>query len=260
MTGSASKKARRQQQIVAELASSPSVRISRLAKRFGVSTETVRRDIEELAHSGIIDRTYGGAVTRHIGLQPAVSERGRVAVAERARIGLAAVALVKAGDVLMVDSGSTTTQFARALAATVVGAKITVLTNSLAVASTLVDIAAVRVILCPGDLNPRERGVYGPDALSYIGRYYADLALIGASGLTVDGPTDVESQACSIKRAMVERASRSVLLLDSTKFDQKHLEVVCPLSRIAEVVTDRAPEGALAKAMRRVGTALRIAA
>lgn len=259
MTGSASKKARRQQQIVAELAGSPAVRISRLAARFGVSTETVRRDIEELSRRGIIDRTYGGAVTRFIGLQPAVSERGRIAVAERARIGLAAAALVRPGDVLMVDSGSTTTQFARALAATLVGASITVLTNSLAVATALVDIASVRVMVCPGDLNPRERGLYGPDALAYIGRHYADLAFIGASGLTADGPTDVESQACAVKRAMVERAGRGVLLVDSSKFGQKHLEVVCPLARLSEVVTDRAPAGALGEALKRNATALRIA-
>jgi len=254
-----SKKALRQQQIVAELTTSPTVRISRLAERFGVSTETARRDVEELSQRGIIDRTYGGAATRHIGLQPAMTERDRLAVAERSRIGQAAAALVKPGDVVMIDSGSTTTQFARALAAKVAG-DITVLTNSLSVATALVDIASVRVILCPGDLNGRERGIYGPDTVAFIDRYYADLGFIGASGLTVDGPTDVESRACSIKRAMVERTSRTVLLVDSTKFDQKHLEVVCPLARISEIITDTAPKGALAQAIGRVGTILRIAA
>jgi DeoR/GlpR family transcriptional regulator of sugar metabolism len=259
MTVPGSKKAIRQQQIVAELATSPIVRISRLADRFGVSTETARRDIEELSQRGIIDRTYGGAATRYIGFQPAVTERDRHAVIERSRIGRAAAALVKPGDVVMIDSGSTTTQFARALAAALVG-PVTILTNSLSVATALVGIESIRVILCPGDLNGRERGLYGPEAVAFIGRYYADLAFIGASGLTVDGPTDVESRACSIKRAMVERASRTVLLVDSTKFDQRHLEVVCPLAQISDIVTDVSPKRALAEAIRKVGTALRIAA
>jgi DeoR/GlpR family transcriptional regulator of sugar metabolism len=258
MTVLGSKKAARQQRIVAELATSPTVRISHLAERFGVSTETARRDIEELSRRGIVDRTYGGAATRYIGFQPAVTERARHAVAERSRIGRAAAALVKSGDVVMIDSGSTTTEFARALAASLAG-PITILTNSLSVATTLVDINTIRVILCPGDLNGRERGLYGPDAVAFIGRYYADIAFIGASGLTVDGPTDVETRACSIKRAMVERASRTVLLVDSTKFDQKHLEVVCPLARISNIVTDAQPGKTLAEAMRRVGTSLNVA-
>ena len=253
-----SKKTLRQQQIVAELASSPIVRISRLAERFGVSAETARRDIEELSQRGVLDRTYGGAATRYIGLQPAVNERDQHAVAERKRIGQAAAALVKAGDVVMIDSGSTTTQFARALAGTLAG-EVTVLTNSLAVASALVDIASARIILCPGDLDARERGVYGPDTVGFIGRYYADLCFIGASGLTVDGPTDVESRACAIKRAMVDRAGRTMLLVDSTKFDQKHLEVVCPLARLSGIITDTAPPKKLGEAIKRVGVTLKIA-
>jgi len=254
-----SRKALRQQQIVAELATSPIVRISRLAERFGVSTETARRDIEELSRRGIIDRTYGGAATRYIGFQPAVSERDREAVAERRRIAEAAVLLVKPGNVLMIDSGSTTTQFARAVAAASIG-PLTVLTNSLAVATTLVDIDAIRVILCPGDLNGRERGVYGADAVEFLRRYYADLAFIGASGLTEDGPTDVESRACSIKRAMVDRAGRTLLLADSSKFGQRHLEVVCPLSRLSGIVTDAAPRKKLAEVIARRGVHLHIAA
>jgi DeoR/GlpR family transcriptional regulator of sugar metabolism len=253
-----SKKAVRQQKIVAQLASSPTVRISHLAERFGVSTETARRDIEELSRRGIVDRTYGGAATRYIGLQPAVTERAQHAVVERSRIGRAAAALVKSGDVVMIDSGSTTTEFARALASSLAG-PITILTNSLSVATTLVDIESIRVILCPGDLNGRERGLYGPDTVAFIGHYYADLAFIGASGLTIDGPTDVETRACSIKRAMVERASRSVLLVDSTKFDQKHLEVVCPLAQISDIVTDAQPGRALAEAIGQVKTVLNIA-
>lgn len=254
-----SKKAARQQQIVAALATSPIVRVSHLAERFGVSTETARRDIEELSRRGIINRTYGGAATRYIGFQPAVLERDQRAVAERSRIGKAAAALVTSGDVVMIDSGSTTTQFARALAARPVE-QLTVITNSLAVATTLVDIASIRVILCPGELNGRERGVYGTNAVGFLGRYFADIAFIGASGLTADGPTDVESRACEIKRAMVDRASRTVLLVDSAKFEQKHLEVVCPLSRISGIITEAAPPRKLADAIGRVGVTLTIAA
>jgi DeoR/GlpR family transcriptional regulator of sugar metabolism len=253
----ANKKQRRHQRIIAALAASPTVRISTLAEEFGVSTETVRRDIDELTRRGLVDRTYGGASARHIGFQPAFGEREELAVEERTRMGRAAAALVKPGDVLMIDSGATTTQFARALAAE--ARDVTVITNSQGVANALVDIEGARVVFCPGDFSGRERGVYGPETVAFLNRFYADLAFIGASGLTSDGPTDVVSQACWVKRSMVDRASRSVLLVDSSKFGQKHLEIVCPLARLSALVTDAAPTGALAQAVAAAGIALTVA-
>jgi DeoR/GlpR family transcriptional regulator of sugar metabolism len=250
------KKPARQAQILAELASSPTVRISHLADVFGVSTETVRRDIDELTRKGLVDRTYGGAAMRPIGRQPGVDARERIAVAERARIGRAAAALVAQGDVLMVDSGSTTAQFARALAAT--GRPVTVITNSLGVAAELAGRAA-RVVLCPGDLSGRERGVYGPETIAFLSRFHADIAFIGASGLTDEGPTEVESRASWVKRTMLDRARRRVLLLDATKFDEAHLEVVCPLARLTDLVTDQTPMGPLARALAAAGTRLTVA-
>jgi DeoR/GlpR family transcriptional regulator of sugar metabolism len=115
-------------------------------------------------------------------------------------------------------------------------------------------------VLCPGDLSRRERGVYGPESVAFLGRFHADLAFIGASGLTAEGPTEVESRASWVKRTMLDRARRRVLLVDSTKFDEVHLEVVCPLARLTDLVTERAPGGALARALEAAGTALLLAA
>jgi DeoR/GlpR family transcriptional regulator of sugar metabolism len=87
--------------------------------------------------------------------------------------------------------------------------------------------------------------VYGPETVDFLGRFYADFAFIGASGLAADGPTDVETQACWVKRSMLARAERRVLLADSSKFDRKHLEVVCSWAELSDLVTDRMPEGEL---------------
>ncbi|MCZ8146951.1 MAG: DeoR/GlpR family DNA-binding transcription regulator, partial [Roseomonas sp.] len=114
-TQGAPAKAQRHRRILAALATDPTVRISALAVEFGVSGETVRRDIEELSRQGALLRTYGGASVVQAALQPELSSRERMAVAERARIG-AAAALVEPGSVVMLDAGSTTTQVARALA------------------------------------------------------------------------------------------------------------------------------------------------
>jgi DeoR/GlpR family transcriptional regulator of sugar metabolism len=251
------KKASRQRLIIAELGLSPAVRTSDLARRLGVSAETVRRDIEELTQRGLVSRTYGGAAGRQLGLQPEFQDRNTLAVEERDAIAHAAVELVKPGDVLMIDSGSTTARFAHRLAQT--AQRITVITNCFAVAHSLVQQSQVRVVFCPGDFSSRERGVYGSETCAFLQRFNADIAFIGASGLTLEGPTDVETQACGVKRTMIERAERSVLLLDGAKFNRRHLELVCPLDRLSDIVTDRMPDGALASRLASSGVGLHAA-
>jgi DeoR/GlpR family transcriptional regulator of sugar metabolism len=249
------KKARRQRAIVSELGLSPTVRTSDLARRLGVSAETVRRDIEELTQQGLVSRTYGGAAGRQLGLQPAYQEREALAVKERDAIAAKAIGLVKAGDVLMIDSGSTTARFAHALARAAI--RVTVITNCFAVAQALA-MNDARVIFCPGDVSGREGGVYGSETCAFLEGFYADVTFIGASGLTVDGPTDVETGATWVKRAMIERAERQVLLLDSSKFGRRHLELVCPLDGLSDIVTDRKPDGALGDRIAAGATALHV--
>ncbi|MFQ5957869.1 MAG: DeoR/GlpR family DNA-binding transcription regulator [Alphaproteobacteria bacterium] len=245
------------ERIVAELRASSTVRISALADAFGVSTETVRRDIDELSRRGLVDRTYGGAAARAMAREPAVNERHRLLVEERLRIGACAAKLVEPGEVLMIDSGSTTTHFARRLAAA--GSGLTVLTNCIAVALALGQNPSVRVILCPGDYNPREGGAFGAETAAFLRGFHADKAFIGASGLTVDGPVEVDSAASWVKRAMIERAERRVLLVDQTKFEARSLELVCPLSDIDDVVADAEPGHALGDALAAAGVTFHLA-
>lgn len=256
-TDGAPTKAQRHRRILAALSTDPTVRISALAAEFGVSAETVRRDVEELSRQGSVRRTYGGASVVHAGLQPELSSRERMAVAERARIGAAAAALVEPGDVLMVDAGSTTAHFARALVAR--GTAATVLTNSLVVAGDLAGQPGLRVLLCPGEVSAGERGVYGPETDAFLQRFHADFAFIGASGMTEEGPCDADSRAAWVKRAMLARARRRVLLVDAGKYGRPMLERVCPFSALTDLVTDQAPPGGVAKALDAAGVRVIVA-
>jgi len=227
------------ERIIAELRARPTVRISELAQTFGVSAETVRRDIDELSRRGLVDRTYGGATAHALAHEPAVNERYRILVEERGRIGTRAAHLVEPGDVLMIDSGSTTTHFAQRLAA--VAQNLTVLTNCLGVALALGQTPSIRVVLCPGDYDAQEGGSFGPETCAFLRRYNATKAFIGASGLTAEGPAEANSAATWVKRSMIERSDRSLLLVDRTKFAARSLELVCPLEDIDDIVADSAP-------------------
>jgi DeoR/GlpR family transcriptional regulator of sugar metabolism len=233
------------------------VRIATLAEAFGVTTETARRDLDDLAASGALKRTYGGGASRSLTDEPGIGVRSRAHSAERGLIAATAAKFVAPGDALMIDCGSTTSLFAYALAAT--NLHVTVVTNGLPVARALGANAHCRVIMCPGDYVMREGGIYGPDAQEFIRRFKANKAFIGAGGLTSDGVTDADSSSCSIKRAMMERSDRTILLLDSSKYDLVQFERVCPLTDIDELVSEAPPPKRLGASLKRAGVQVVVA-
>jgi DeoR/GlpR family transcriptional regulator of sugar metabolism len=238
----------RQQRILAELRVSATLRISELASELGVSYETIRRDLEQMGESGLINRTYGGAVARPFGFEPAWSERANAMTAEREHIAALAIRFVHPGEVLMIDAGSTTLHFARRLAAEL--KDLTVITNSFAVAQAVATNPSMTVIACPGRYDVHEGGVVGPDCIAFLARYNANRAVLGASGLTTEGPNEANSSAAAVKRAMLARAQESMLLVDHMKFGQPNLEVVCALGELDRVVTDKSPARDFAQALR----------
>lgn len=248
------KRSERFERIIAALRQSPTVRISELATAFAVSAETVRRDIDELSRQGLVDRTYGGAAAHSLSHEPAVNERFRLHVAGRARLGLKAADLVEDGDVLMIDAGSTTTHFAKQLAG--MARQVTVLTNCLGVALAVGQAGDVRVVLCPGDYDVQEGGTFGLETVSFLGRFHATKAFIGASGLTAEGPVELNSAASWVKRRMIERSERRFLLCDQTKFERSSLELVCPLSDLDHLITDAPPPRDLRAALQEAGVEL----
>lgn len=247
----------RHAQLLALLRREGTVRIATLAEAFDVTTETARRDLDELAKSGALKRTYGGAASRSLIDEPGIGVRGRAHSAERGAVAAAAARMVDPGDALMIDCGSTTSLFANALAAR--DLHLTVVTNCLPVARALGTSANCRVLLCPGEYVAREGGTFGADALEFIRRFKANKAFIGAGGITPDGVTDADSLGCAIKRAMMERADRTMLLLDRSKYDLVQFERVCALAAIDDLVSEAPPPKKLAAALRGAGVQFALA-
>lgn len=241
------KKSERRRQILLELKLRPHVRISELASRFNVSTETVRRDFDALANDGLVARAHGGASAPSQGHYPSLDERAHARVEERERIGRCAAALVLDGETVMIDSGSTTIEMARALAWW--GTSCTVITNSIPVAMTLGH-GAAEVLLCPGEYLSAESAVVGTETLEFLNKFHVDRVFIGASGFTTEGPSETVRGFAAVKRAMLRRGDRRHLLIDSEKFGVKGLAQVGDLTDLDCVVVDRKPEGALLTALR----------
>jgi len=170
---------------------------------------------------------------------------------ERERIADLAAALVQPGEALMIDSGATMLHSPGG------SQRPPGISRSLPTASRQPSPSgpiSIRVIFCPGTYDPAEGCVVGPDTVAFLDRFHANLAAISASGLTADGPTEVNSGAAAVKRAMLKRAAERILLIDHAKFDRPNLEIVCPLADLHRLITDAPVPPALSIALRDAGT------
>jgi DeoR/GlpR family transcriptional regulator of sugar metabolism len=249
------KKSERQQQILSEFRASPSTRLGDLADLLEVSKETIRRDITEMSERGLLSRTYGGAVASSLNYEPQMRDRMRINPAGRRRMGDLAASLLTGLPVVMIDSGSTMATVAERIAHAVPRSgklEMTAITNGLQNVSILAENPSIRVIAAPGTYDDKEAALFGPMTIEFVGQFRADALVIGAGGIGANGVMDANSDAAAIKRAMLRQAARTILVLDSTKFDYAQFETVCPLSQLDDLVSDAAPpdglRGALAAA------------
>ena len=248
-------KSERQARILTELNGAPSLRVAELARRLNVSTETIRRDLDEMTEQGLLNRTYGGA-TRPLGTEPSISERHTLYVGERERIAKAVIPLIKGARILMIGSGSTTTHVARRIAVDM--RDITVITHSFGVATVLSINPTIKVLMLPGDYNSTEGSTVGAHTVSFLGNFYADHAILGASGLTTEGPSDALMEVSAVYSAIVSRSASTILAADHSKHDRMFAARYANWRQINHLVTDGPVTGPLATALHQAGVDIHV--
>jgi len=247
-------KTARQAEILAELNNTPSLRIADLSRLHGVSSETIRRDLDELTQSGHLNRTYGGAV-RAITSEPSVTERHRLFVPEREQIARTTVELVKSAKILMIGSGSTTVHVARRVAS--VMKNITVITHSFGVATVLSTNPTIRVIVLPGDYDATEGAMVGAHTVAFLNSLSADYAVLGASGLSTEGPTDALIDCGVVYSSMLQRCGSTIVVADHSKFDVTFPARYASWQQVDFLVSDELPTSRLAAALSQHKVAVR---
>ena len=255
-TGGRLSKTRRHERIISGLAARPTLRASELAHGLGVSHETIRRDLMELDDKGLINRTYGGA-TRPFAFEPPVRERYKVMTAERERIAAVACSKIKENEVVVLGAGATTHHVARRMAAFC--RNITVITHDFRIAEAFSTNPTIRTLFLPGRLQLTEGYVYGNQTINGIRSYQTNWAVVGASGVGELGVYEIDDEAAAVYRTMVLTAQRSMVVADSSKFDQPSLMVYVPWEEVDFLVTETAPPDLLAEKLREAGVGLEIA-
>ena len=234
--------------ILKEVAEHPAISIRTLTKKLGVTRETVRKDIEQLAGENKLNRVRGGA-TRIKTQEPAVEMRAATNQKGKQRIGRHILEKIPDGASLIIDNGSTTFAFARLLRES--RKNLTVCTNDLKIAALLGPVSK-EVVVLGGYLNFEETATFGPAAIEQLSRLRAEFSLIGVGGLSANALfTDFSREAADLRHLMVRQAERGFVLVDSSKFSVVGQAVLPPLPEHAIAVMDRVPPTEIAAAMRR---------
>jgi DeoR/GlpR family transcriptional regulator of sugar metabolism len=249
-------KSARQSRILEELAAAPALRMNELSETLGVSAETIRRDLRELDHRGLVSRTYGGAVRSFVA-EPAIAERRRLMIAEREAIAATVSARVRPGEVLMLGAGATTLHVARRIAMD--HRDLTIITHAVDVILALGANDTFTVISTPGHFDPREGHLIGQETVDFLQGYLADRAILGASGITEEGFSNAEAHAASVYTAMMRRAAATTIVVDRQKFGIRALKTFGAWSPGVTLATDTLPPEALADEIRRRGAEILIA-
>ena len=157
----------------------------------------------------------------------------------------------------MIGGGATTLHFAHRLAAT--DKSLTVITHAFSIAMALSVNQAIKVLMLPGQYDGREGLIHGADTIDALQRFRANLAVLGASGLTVEGPNDAAMGPGLTYGAMMRRAARTLVLADHGKFERPSLTVYGPWNPSVTLISDAAPHGDLGAAIAEAGTHVMVA-
>jgi DeoR family fructose operon transcriptional repressor len=235
------------------------VSVAGLARDFGVTTETIRRDLDALEHAGRLRRVHGGAVPAEQSAlaESSLDERLGHRSEQKDAIARAAIALVPPtfrGSVLL-DSGSTTGRLAELLVTWSPdhpGERLDLSTNSIPLAARLHAAANphLRLRILGGAVRGLTGAAVGPTTITQLGDIRPDLAFVGANGVSADfGFSTPDETEASAKAAMVHSARRVVVLADSSKLDAESLVRFASLDEVDTLITDAAPAPELAEAL-----------
>jgi DeoR family fructose operon transcriptional repressor len=234
------------------------VDVASLAEQFGVTTETIRRDLTALERHGQLRRVHGGAIPlERLGFEPGLNARDATMAAEKRRIAQAALRELPTEGVILLDAGTSTARLAELLPS---DRELTVVTNALPIAITLATRPNVTVLTVGGRIRGRTLATVDQWALRVLGETFVDVAFVGTNGISIErGLSTPDVAEAAVKRAMIQAARRAIVLADHTKFGNDCFARFGDLDQLDAVVTDDGLDEVLANEFKRTGLRLVLA-
>lgn len=219
------------------IVSSGDANVEALSVHFDVSESTIRRDLAELANSGRIVRTYGGAaLLQDDRRESSLNERMQMHRAQKDAIARLAASHIHEGETLILDAGTTTAALARQLGGR---RNLHVITNNITALTSLSNESEISVTVLGGSLRKMSMGTVGPLAELTLGRMTADKVFLGADGLVAGrGLCEANQEQVALKEKMIAHASMVFVLADASKLGFAGQQAWTPLDRPWTLITD----------------------
>lgn len=219
-----------------------------LARRFNVSSMTVRRDLKELAGNGSITVSRGLAVMNDGALQEySMLVKHDIAVEEKKRIARACLGYIQDGDSIFLDAGTTAKELAALLARN--NRSVNIMTHSLLAAQELSASHQASMIMCPGEYRAMSMAFMGPLTDDFIKKFQIDTLFLTIEGVDLaEGVSVVDVADGHSKEVLIDQAKQVVLLADSTKFGKSFFYKVAQLDKIDAIITDSGLDSTLREA------------
>lgn len=238
------------------------VTVTDLADHFGVSIDTVRRDLDQLDREGVVVRTHGGAMSAGDGpgRDRGLDVRLRMQVSEKERIAWVAADLVTDGSVIMLNAGTTTLAVARALRN---HRDLTIATNNLRIPAEISPNVFRDLYVFGGAVRTLTQATTGPVSLPVTTggprlEIRCDLALVAVGAVDASGYSTSNLGDAAMMAEMIAKSDRTAILADSTKLGRRLFAQVAPLDQAEYLITDAPPPPDLADALQSAGVTVMI--
>ncbi len=240
----------RRDKIVEMLSVQHTIKNTELMEKFGISIETVRRDLAYLEEKGLLQRAYGGAVRKDfLNTEPMHINREQEYLGEKLAIAKEAEKLIRPQDTVFFDLGTTLLTLARNIDSR---KNITAFTNALRTAVVLSE-KGCDVIVPGGSLRAGELAVSGYIAENTMQQFNVDKAFIGVAGITENGISDFIPVEANLRRQVIKNANKVIVVADYTKFGIRATCNVCGLDDIDVVITDEKAPAKLLRGLEKNG-------
>lgn len=232
--------AERRNLILEKVHENKKVIVSELSKKFDVSEETIRRDLDKLEEDGHVIKSYGGAILNEKGsIDLPFNIRWKANPQGKQKIAECISREIEDGDHIILDASTTAVFIAK-------NSKqkrhLTVITNSIEILLELSDVSGWDIIATGGLLKAGSMSLLGKRAADGISSYHVDKVFFSCKGIDMEqGVTDGNDETAGIKQNMIAAADRVYLAVDSTKFGKTALSKICSLSKVDVIVTDKRP-------------------
>ena len=247
----------RRVEILSELEDRGAVRVTTLAKRFGVAEETIRRDLDKLSQEGRAVRTHGGALSiRNQRFDLPTAVRRNTLAAEKRRIAYQALSHIAENDVLALDASTTVLE----LVCILPDVPLTVITHGLDAARLLADRSKIQVICTGGEYDIPSSCLLGPIAEESMRRFSINKAFFSCKGIDLErGCSEASMAHAHLKRLFMQLPSQCYLLADNSKFGVRSLAYSGSVFGVDHVITDDATDPIFIDALRKAGVNTEIA-